>query len=218
MYLQRKLIYKKSQCPSLKVNKLPSKSSYSFQTENFLASKEGMKTMVRERMTEWRASGTVERITRPTKLSRARALGYKAKPGFVIVRVKIGRGGLHKAKILGGRRPRRYGYNKLTHGKSEKWIAEERAQRRYPNLMLLNSYYLAEDGKHKFYEVMFVDPKNPNISKDKSLDWTTDKAQKGRVYRGLSTSGRKARGLGSKGKGTEKSRPSIRAKGRLRRH
>ena len=37
-------------------------------------------------MTEWRASGTVERISTPSKLARARALGYKAKPGFVIVR------------------------------------------------------------------------------------------------------------------------------------
>ncbi len=197
---------------------MPSKSSYSFQADNFLTAKEEMKGMVRERMTEWRASGTVERISTPTKLSRARALGYKAKPGFVVVRVKVSRGGLHKKKILGGRRPRRYGYNKLTHGKSDKWVAEERAQRRYPNLVLLNSYYLAEDGKHKFYEVMFVDPTNPYIANDKSLGWTAGSAQKGRVYRGLSTAGKKSRGLATKGKGTVKSRPSIRAKGRLRRH
>jgi len=177
-----------------------------------------MKGMVRERMTAYRASGTVERISTPTKLSRARALGYKAKPGFVVVRVKVHRGGLHKAKIMGGRRPKRYGYNKLTHGKSEKWIAEERAQRRYPNLVLLNSYYLAEDGKHKFYEVMFVDPENPSINSDRNLKWTAGKAQKGRVYRGLSTAGKKSRGLAEKGKGSVKSRPSIRAKGRLRRH
>jgi large subunit ribosomal protein L15e len=197
---------------------LPSKSSYSFQSENFLIVKEEMKGVVRDRMTEWRASGTVERISTPSKLARARALGYKAKPGFVTVRVKVNRGGLHKAKIMGGRRPKRYGYNKLTHGKSEKWIAEERAQNRYPNLVLLNSYYLAEDGKHKFYEVMFVDPTHPSILNDKNLKWTADKTQKGRVYRGLSTAGRKARGLATKGKGSVKSRPSIRAKGRLRRH
>ncbi len=197
---------------------MPSKSSYSFQPENFLTAKDEMKGIVRERMTEWRASGAVERISTPTKLSRARALGYKAKPGFLVVRVKVRRGGLHKPKILGGRRPRRYGYNKLTHGKSDKWVAEERAQRRYPNLVLLNSYYLAEDGKNKFYEVIFVDPTNPSILKDKNLSWTAERAQKGRVYRGLSTAGKKSRGLASKGKGSVKSRPSIRAKGRLRRH
>lgn len=197
---------------------MPSKSSYAFQSENFLTAKEEMKGVVRQRMTEWRASGTVERIPTPTKLARARALGYKAKPGFVIVRVKVSRGTLHKPKIKGGRRPKRYGYNKLTHGKSEKWIAEERAQRRYPNLVLLNSYYLAEDGKHKFYEVMFVDPIHPSISNDKKLAWTGEKEQKGRVFRGLSTAGKKARGLATKGPGSVKSRPSIRAKGRLRRH
>lgn len=200
------------------MKKLPSKSSYSFQSDNFLAAKEDLKSMVRERMTQWRASGTVERLSTPTKLSRARALGYKAKPGFVVVRVKVSRGGLHKKKIMGGRRPKRYGYNKLTHGKSEKWIAEERAQRRYPNLVLLNSYYLAEDGKHKFYEVMLVDPRNHNISKDKNLKWTADSTQNGRVFRGLTTAGKKSRGLATTGKGTEKSRPSIRANGRLRRH
>lgn len=200
------------------MNELPSKSSYAFQTDNFLSSKEELRGMVRERMTGWRASGTVERVPKPTKLSRARALGYKAKPGFVITRVKVMRGGLHKAKIMGGRRPKRYGYNKLTHGKSEKWIAEERAQKRYPNLLLLNSYYLAEDGKNKFFEVIFVDPEHHNISKDKNLKWTASNKQKGRVFRGLTTAGKKARGLATTGKGTEKSRPSIRANGRLRRH
>ncbi len=197
---------------------MPPKSSYAFQTDNFLAAKEDLKGMVRERMADWRSSGTVERVSKPTKIARARALGYKAKPGFVIARVKVARGGLHKKKIMGGRRPRRYGYNKLTHGKSEKWIAEERAQKRYPNLVPLNSYYLAEDGKNKFFEVIFVDPSHPNISSDKNLKWVSSSPQKGRVFRGLTTSGKKARGLSGKGKGSEKSRPSIRANGRLRRH
>jgi large subunit ribosomal protein L15e len=197
---------------------LDSKSSYSFQSGNFLSTKEDQKAMVRERMTEWRAAGAIERVETPTKLARARELGYKAKPGFVIVRAKVKRGGLHRKKIKGGRRPKRYGYNKLTHGKSEKWIAEERAQKRYPNLQVLNSYYLAEDGKYKFYEVMLVDPSNSNISKDKNLAWLSSPKQRGRVYRGLTAAGKKARGLSGKGKGSEKSRPSIRANGRLRRH
>ncbi|MGC8645589.1 MAG: 50S ribosomal protein L15e [Thermoplasmata archaeon] len=197
---------------------MPSKSSYSFQPENFLAAKEEMKGIIRERMTGWRDSETVVRVPYPTKLARARALGYKAKAGFVVVRVRVPRGGLHKKKILGGRRPKRYGYNKLTHGKSERWIAEERAQKRYPNLSVLNSYYLAEDGKHKFYEVILLDPAHPNISKDKNLRWLANPEQKGRVFRGLTAAGKKSRGLSGKGKGSEKSRPSIRANGRLRRH
>ncbi len=195
-----------------------SKSGYSFQPESFIAVKESHKEAYRLRMAEWRSGGAVERLPSPTKLSRARALGYKAKAGFVILRVKVRRGGLNREKIMGGRRPRRYGYNKITHGKSEKWIAEERAQKRHPNLVTLNSYYLAEDGKYKFYEVLLVDPQHPNISKDKNLGWTASNKHKGRVYRGLTRSGKKARGLSGKGKGSEKSRPSIRANGRLRRH
>lgn len=197
---------------------LASKSSYSFQSGNFLYSKENQREMVRNRMTEWRASGTIERVSSPTKIAKARQLGYKAKPGFVTVRAKINRGGLHKQKIPGGRRPKRYGYNKLTHGKSERWIAEERAQKRYPNLQVLNSYYLAEDGKHKFYEILLVDPTNKNIVKDKNINWIASPKQNGRVYRGLTGAGKKSRGLQGRGKGFEKSRPSIRANGRLRRH
>lgn len=197
---------------------MDAKSSYSFQAGNFITLKEDHKEAYRLRMVEWRSAGTVERLPSPTKIARARALGYKAKAGFVILRVRVKRGDLHKEKIMGGRRPRRYGYNKLTHGKSEKWIAEERAQKRYPNLVTLNSYYLAEDGKYKFYEVLLVDPANPTIKNDKNLSWTISNKHRGRVYRGLTASGKKARGLSGKGKGSEKSRPSIRSNGRLRRH
>ena len=42
--------------------------------------------------------------------------------------------------------------------------------------MTLNSYYLAEDGKHKFYEVMFVDPTHPSILNDR------DRVGRGRKY------------------------------------
>ncbi len=197
---------------------MDAKSGYSFQAGNFITLKENYKDAYRARMVEWRNAGTVERISSPTKIARARALGYKSKSGFIVLRVRVKRGDLHKEKIMGGRRPRRYGYNKLTHGKSERWIAEERAQKRYPNLVTLNSYYLAEDGKYKFYEVILVDPNNPTIKNDSKLSWTASDKHKGRVFRGLTAAGKKARGLSGKGSGSEKSRPSIRANGRLRRH
>ncbi|MEM2615202.1 MAG: 50S ribosomal protein L15e [Thermoplasmatales archaeon] len=197
---------------------MASKSAYAFQPDNFLYAKENMKGLVRERMTGWRSSESVVRLERPTNIARARSLGYKAKAGFVVVRVRVPRGGLHKKKIKGGRRPRRYGYNKLTHGKSDRWVAEERAQKKFPNLQELSSYYIAEDGKHKFYEVILLDTSHPNIYKDKNLKWISGKAHRGRVFRGLTSAGKKARGLRGKGKGYEKSRPSIRANGRLRRH
>jgi len=43
------------------------------------------------------------------------------------------------------------------------WIAEERAAKKYPNLEVLNSYYVTEDGSHKWYEVILVDPHHPVI-------------------------------------------------------
>lgn len=200
------------------MSKLDVKSSYSFESHNFLTSKEEIPEYVRNRMVLWRRGPAIVRVGKPTKIARARSLGYKDKPGFIVVRIRIRRGDLHRRNIMGGRRPRRYGYNKLTHGKSEKWIAEERVQDKYPNLNVLNSYYLAEDGKYKFFEVILVDPNHPNIKKDEHYSWTSDSVHKGRVYRGLTSSGKKGRGLRKKGKGSEKSRPSIRANGRLRRH
>lgn len=197
---------------------LEAKSSYSFESQNILKAKEELSDYVRNRMVAWRRGPAIVRVEKPTKIGRARSLGYKDKPGFVVVRIRIRRGDLHRRNIMGGRRPRRYGYNKLTHGKSEKWISEERVQDKYPNLNVLNSYYLSEDGKYKYFEVILVDPNHPNIAKDKNISWIKEPSQKGRVYRGLTSSGKKARGLRKKGKGSEKSRPSIRANGRLRRH
>jgi large subunit ribosomal protein L15e len=49
-----------------------------------------------ERMQVWRKQGSVTRIERPTRIDRARSLGYKAKQGIVVARVKVRRGGLGK--------------------------------------------------------------------------------------------------------------------------
>ena len=47
------------------------------------------------------------------------------------------------------------------------WICEQRAARKFPNLEVLNSYYLAKDGKHIWYEIILVDPQHPVIKADK---------------------------------------------------
>ena len=56
------------------------------------------KSTLRNRMTEWRKSDSITRVDKPLRLDRARALGYKAKTGFVMLRVRVKRGG-HKRKI-----------------------------------------------------------------------------------------------------------------------
>jgi len=47
---------------------------------------------------------------------------------------------------------------------SLKNIAEMRAKKRYPNLQVMNSYYVWEDGVHHWFETILRDPNNPGIS------------------------------------------------------
>ena len=60
-----------------------------------------------------------------------------------------------------------------------------------------------------WYEVILVDRDHPSIQKDKDLGPIA--RQRGRVFRGLTSAGKKTRGLRKKGIGAEKVRPSIRA-------
>jgi large subunit ribosomal protein L15e len=164
-----------------------------------------------ERLLTWRREHTVTRLERPTRLDRARAIGFRAKGGFVIVRVRVRRGGQRKRAIIAGRRPKHKGVNKMTLAKSLRWIAEERAQKHYPNLEVLNSYWVGEDGKQKFFEIILVDPSHPEILADAKISWIAAPNQKGRVYRGLTSAGKEGRGLRWKGKGAERFRPSYAA-------
>jgi large subunit ribosomal protein L15e len=162
-----------------------------------------------ERLLTWRRENTVTRLERPTRLDRARALGFKAKGGFLLVRVRVRRGGQRKRAIIAGRRPKHKGVLRMTLRKSLRRIAEERAQKHYPNLEVLNSYWVGEDGKQKFFEVILLDPDAPEILADPDVAWIAAPSQKGRVYRGLTSAGKEGRGLRWKGKGTERFRPSY---------
>jgi large subunit ribosomal protein L15e len=168
-----------------------------------------------QRMVEWRRGPAFARIERPTRVDRARELGYRAKQGFVIVRARVRRGGLRKPKPMGGRHPKRRGLVKITMAKSIQRIAEERTARHYPNMEVLNSYWVGEDGMHKYYEVILVDPQHPVIRNDPKINWICAPENRGRVFRGLTSAGKKGRGLGYKGKGAEKVRPSITRHGRI---
>ncbi|MHA1448349.1 MAG: 50S ribosomal protein L15e [Candidatus Hodarchaeales archaeon] len=165
----------------------------------------------RERLIKWRKEPSVLRIDRPTNLARARSLGYLAKTGYVIVRTRIRRGGRRKSLPARGRRPKRLGVRKFTPNKSRQRMCEERANRRYTNLEVLNSYWVAQDGLHLWYEIIMIDPESPSIAKDKRTSWISPKVEKGkkrykhtgRAYRGLTSAGKKGRGLRNKGKGAE---------------
>ena len=124
-----------------------------------------------ERVVQWRREPVVVRIERPTRLDRARALGYKAKQGFIVVRVRIRKGALNKPRPRSGRRPKRMGIYGHAPRKSKQLIAEEKAARKYPNLEVIGSYYVWEDGMYKWFEVILVDPSHPAIINDKDIGW-----------------------------------------------
>jgi large subunit ribosomal protein L15e len=168
--------------------------------------------LMRQRLIEWRRQNAITRIEKPTRLDKARKLGYKAKQGFVIARVRVRRGGLRKQRPKAGRRPKRMGVKKFKPAKSLRLIAEERAARKFPNLEVLNAYWTGEDGSSKWFEVIMVDPHHPVISSDKDINWICEKQHHKRVFRGLTSAGKKARGLRRKGRGAEKVRPSRKAR------
>ena len=168
---------------------------------------------LRERMIDWRKSDAIVKLDKPLRLDRARGLGYKDKKGFVVVRVRVKRGGHKKKRPNAGRRSKRMTIRKVLK-MSYKWIAEQRAQAKFQNLEVLNSYKIGKDGIHYFYEVILLDPSKPEIQSDKNVNWITKPGNKKRVYRGLTSAGKKSRGLRNKHP-TSKTRPSVRAVGRL---
>jgi large subunit ribosomal protein L15e len=167
------------------------------------------KKTLRERMIEWRKSEVFTKVEKPLRLDRAHSLGYKAKKGFIVIRVRVGRGGHKRSRPNKGRRSKRL-HTRKNLKMSYKWIAEQRVERKYKNLLVLNSYLIGKDGKHYFYEVICVDPSRPEIKKDPKMKWATKPENKKRTMRGLTSAGKKSRGLRSKDP-TNKARPSRRA-------
>ena len=147
----------------------------------------------KETLRKWRKSKSIERVEKPFNIKRARSLGYKAKQGFVVVRVRVKKGGRRRPKPRAGRKPSKAGLIHFTPKKSLRLIAEEKAARKYPNLEVLNSYLVADDGVYKYFEVIMVDPHHPVILSDKKINWIAK--QRGRVFRGLTSAGKKMRSL-----------------------
>lgn len=132
-------------------------------------------------------------LERPTRIDKARRLGYKAKQGIYVARVRIRRGGHKRPRPRSGRKPSKLTVRK-TLRMNYQWIAEQRAAKK-TGLEVLNSYYLAKDGKYYWYEVILVDPNAKEIKADKNLRWITEGKHKGRAARGLTSAAKKARGL-----------------------
>ena len=57
---------------------------------------------LREKAVLWRKQNALTRIDRPSRIARARRLGYKAKQGIIVVRMRVGAGGMRKQRPTGG--------------------------------------------------------------------------------------------------------------------
>jgi large subunit ribosomal protein L15e len=121
---------------------------------------------IRSRAVELRKEPAALRVDRPWRLDRARALGYKAKEGVVVVRMRVSRGGMRKQRPTSGRRPKHMGVLKIKSAVSAQSVAERRALERHPNMKLLGSYLVWKDGIHAWYECILIDPMHPVIRKD----------------------------------------------------
>jgi large subunit ribosomal protein L15e len=171
--------------------------------------KDSLGELWKQRLVKWRKEGTVTRVDRPTRIDRARALGYRSKQGIVVARVRVKRGRRKRPKPTGGRRPKTSG-RFFPLDRSKQSVAEQKASKKFPNLEVLNSYWVAEDGQHRWFECIMADPNHPSIKKDRNLKWLQTDKHKGRAERGLTSAGKKGRGLNKKGKGSEKTRQRTR--------
>mmetsp|Transcript_39542 Transcript_39542/g.119512 ORF Transcript_39542/g.119512 Transcript_39542/m.119512 type:complete len:205 (-) Transcript_39542:95-709(-) len=169
--------------------------------------------LARLRNWEFRQLPAVHRCSRPTRPDKARKVGYKAKQGMLIYRVRVKRGD-RKTRVAKGivyGKPCHQGINKNKATRNLRSIAEERVGRKCGSLRVLNSYWVAQDAAHKWFEVVMVDPFHKAIRDDPRINWICKPVMKHRELRGLTAAGRKARGLLKKGKGASKLRPSSRA-------
>eukprot|EP01048_Picozoa_sp_COSAG05_P026223 COSAG05_NODE_7046_length_863_cov_0.943717_1_plen_210_part_00 len=172
-----------------------------------------LRFLLRVRNWEWRHLPSVHRASKPTRPDKARRLGYKAKQGFVVYRVRVRRGGRKRPvpKGLTNGKPKNQGVSKLQNKRGLRNIAEERAGRKLGGLRVLNSYWVNQDSTYKYYEVIMVDAAHNCIRNDPRINWICAPSMKHREMRGVTSAGRHSRGMGHKGIGSHKLRPSVRS-------
>lgn len=169
-----------------------------------------MRFLLRIRAWEYRQQNILVRVPHPTRPYKARMLGYKSKAGYVIYRQRIARGGrrkhIRKSHNVG--KPASAGITKLKPKMGLRAIAELKAGKRLGSLRLLNSYWVNEDGKFKWYEMIFIDPFHQKIREDPRINWICAAKHKHRECRGKTSAGKMSRGLRHKGANAHKKRPS----------
>jgi large subunit ribosomal protein L15e len=128
-------------------------NGYKYVLKNFQKGFKERSDSLKKRIHDWRGQPTTVRIEGPTNIARARSVGFKAKQGFIMVRVKVKKGKHVRRAPAQGRKP---GRNRKTQssGMGLKRIAEVKAGLKFINFKPINSYLAGEDGQFKFFEVV----------------------------------------------------------------
>ncbi|KAJ9577358.1 hypothetical protein L9F63_006102, partial [Diploptera punctata] len=139
----------------------------------FVKQSDVMRFLLRIRCWQYRQLTKMHRAPRPSRLDKARRMGYKAKQGFVVFRIRVRRGGRKRPVPKGATfgKPKSHGVNQLKPTRNLQSIAEERV-------------------------VILVDPAHKAIRRDAKINWMCKAVMKHRELRGLTSAGRKSRGLG----------------------
>jgi large subunit ribosomal protein L15e len=172
-----------------------------------------MRFVQRIRSWEYRHQHAIVSLRRPTRPEKARALGFKTKPGYTVFRVRIRRGGrkrpLHRGITYG--KPSTAGTCGRKLVKNARAVAEQKLGKTLGNMRVLNSYWVNNDSTFTWFEVIAVDPMHKVIRNDPKINWIVGAVHKRREARGLTSAGRKHRGFRNKGHKASKLRPSVRA-------
>ncbi|KAI8464396.1 MAG: 60S ribosomal protein L15-like protein [Monoraphidium minutum] len=172
-----------------------------------------LRFLLRVRCWEFRQLPGIVRLNRPSRPDKARRMGFKAKQGYAVYRVRVRRGGrkrpVSKGIVYG--KPVNQGITQLKARRNLRNVAEERVGRRCGGLRVLNSYWVNEDSAYKYFEVIMVDPHHNAIRNDARINWICNPVHKHRELRGLTSAGKKYRGLRGKGSRYVKNGPSKRA-------
>ena len=169
-----------------------SKSFYWYVAQLWKRPKDYLGELWKERLIKWRREPAIVKIERPTRIDKARRLGWKPIQGITVVRVRVRRGTRKRDDMPKSRRTKSYYWYRPL-GIPLQVIAEQRAARKYPNMEVLSSYYVGEDGQYKWYEVILVDPSHPSIRAREEYAWLAQRSQRRRVFRGLTPRMRKHR-------------------------
>ncbi|ERE68542.1 60S ribosomal protein L15-like protein [Cricetulus griseus] len=138
-----------------------------------------MRFLLRVCFWQYRRLSVLHRALSHTGPDKVQRLGYKAKQGYVIYRIRVCRGG-RKCPVPKGAthgKPVHHGVNQLKFARSLQSVAEERVGCHCGALRVLNSYWNGEDSTYKCFEVILIDPFHKAIRRNPDTQ-TSPQAQR----------------------------------------